>query len=245
IVNARAKRTFTRSRVQEKSRRALCPASRGTRPRLDRLAPRRRPAQRERERERRVSDADASYNRPSCDARTLKHVYPQRKHAKNNSLSEVTRPLSQGPRQNCVGVDHEDRPKTRPMFARHPSWMSCQWVIVHESCTLVNPGGPKETTTGQTISFSNDASAEERILLGGACRSRHGALFQQLHRLLPAVPHGEQHLLGVLPQPRPRQTIVLAGGPVELDGNPELAHAVGDSGLVERHNHLALAHQVR
>jgi hypothetical protein len=40
------------------------------------LAPRRRLAQRERERERRVSDADASYYGPARCTRTLKHVIP-------------------------------------------------------------------------------------------------------------------------------------------------------------------------
>jgi hypothetical protein len=60
----------------------------------------RRPGQRERERERRVSDADASYNATTTGARTPKHMIPKRKHAKNNSLSETTRSLSQGPRQN-------------------------------------------------------------------------------------------------------------------------------------------------
>ena len=53
--------------------------------------------ERERERERRVSDADASYYGPVNDTRTLKHMIPQRMHAKNNSLSKTTRSLSQGP----------------------------------------------------------------------------------------------------------------------------------------------------
>jgi hypothetical protein len=53
--------------------------------------------QRERERERRVSVADASYYGPVFDAKTLKHAIPQRKHAKNDPLSKnVTRSLSQG-----------------------------------------------------------------------------------------------------------------------------------------------------
>jgi hypothetical protein len=58
-----------------------------------------RPGQRERERERerRVSDADASYYVNLMSTRTLEHVYPQRMHAKNNSLSDATRSLSQGP----------------------------------------------------------------------------------------------------------------------------------------------------
>jgi hypothetical protein len=56
--------------------------------------------QRERERERRVSDADASYNGPINSAKTLNNAIPQRKQAKNNPLSKnVTRSLSQGTRQ--------------------------------------------------------------------------------------------------------------------------------------------------
>jgi hypothetical protein len=46
-----------------------------------------RAGQRERERERRVSDADTSYKGPFSGARALKHVIPQRKHANYNSLS--------------------------------------------------------------------------------------------------------------------------------------------------------------
>jgi hypothetical protein len=53
------------------------------------LAARSRLGQRERERERRVSDADASYYRPVMNAKTLNNAIPQRMHAKNSSLSEV------------------------------------------------------------------------------------------------------------------------------------------------------------
>ncbi len=58
------------------------------------------PPERERERERRVSHADASYNGPATSATTLDHVIPNRKHAKNNPSLKTTRSLSQGPRQN-------------------------------------------------------------------------------------------------------------------------------------------------
>src|SRR5580693_10749337 len=45
-------------------------------------------------------------------------------HAKHSSFPVATRSLSQGPRQNNVGVDHEDRPTTRPyVLAQHPTWM--------------------------------------------------------------------------------------------------------------------------
>src|SRR6185312_4482345 len=79
-----------------------------------------RPGQRERERERerRVSDADASYNGPISDTRTLKHLIPQRKHAKNNSLSEATRSLSQGPRQTFTLSTTAADPKPDLMYAR-------------------------------------------------------------------------------------------------------------------------------
>src|ERR1700722_16413322 len=41
-------------------------------------------------------------------------------HAKNNSLSEATRSLSQRPLSKQVGVDHKNRPKPDFMSARRP-----------------------------------------------------------------------------------------------------------------------------
>src|SRR6202046_3011084 len=73
---------------REKPSRALCSALPRQTPRREGLAPKRRLAQRERERERRVSDADASYYATNRGARTPKHVIPKRNHAKNNSLSK-------------------------------------------------------------------------------------------------------------------------------------------------------------
>jgi hypothetical protein len=78
------------------------------------------PGQRERERERRVSDADASYNGPAKTTRTLKHAIPQRKHANNNSLSKTTRSLSQGPCQNKLVSTTGTDPKPDLMFACAP-----------------------------------------------------------------------------------------------------------------------------
>jgi hypothetical protein len=90
--------------------RTLNPAGGGLSPRRWGLAPRRRPAQRERERERRVSDADASYYRPISDTRTLKHVHSQRNHANDNSLSNCDPvPLPRAPSKQ-VGVDHRANP---------------------------------------------------------------------------------------------------------------------------------------
>src|ERR1700722_17071482 len=57
--------------------RRVPPASRGSPSRRQRLAPRAALAQRERERERRVSDADASYNGGVCDTKTLNCAIPQ------------------------------------------------------------------------------------------------------------------------------------------------------------------------
>jgi hypothetical protein len=85
------------STARERSDRASRSVSREVKPRRVGLAARRRLGQRERERERRVSDADASYYGPANDTRTLDNAIPQRKHAKNNPLSKTTRSLSQGP----------------------------------------------------------------------------------------------------------------------------------------------------
>jgi hypothetical protein len=75
-------------RGREKSDRRLEPVNRAVPPRRVCLAARSRLDQRERERERRVSDADASYYGPANETRTLKHAIPQRKHAKNDPLSK-------------------------------------------------------------------------------------------------------------------------------------------------------------
>jgi hypothetical protein len=97
-----------------------------------------RAGQRERERERRVSDADASYYAPNRGARTPDCVIPKRNHARYNSLSKASRSLSQGPRQNCVGVDHEDRPRPDLMYAPPNSYLRCGYVAtVHDLCTTV------------------------------------------------------------------------------------------------------------
>jgi len=88
--------------AREKSSRASRPACRAILPRQRELAARGRRSQRERERERRVSDADASYNGPAITTRTLKHVIPQRNHAKNNSLSKNEQvPLPRSPSKTC------------------------------------------------------------------------------------------------------------------------------------------------
>ena len=68
--------------------RAPCPAYRRSSPRREGLAPWGQLGQRERERERRVSDADASYYATTTSARTPKHVIPKRNHAKYNPLSK-------------------------------------------------------------------------------------------------------------------------------------------------------------
>jgi hypothetical protein len=73
-------------RAREWSSRASCPAVAAVLPRRVGLAARCRLVQRERERERRVSDADASYYRPVNKTRALNHADPQRLHANNNSL---------------------------------------------------------------------------------------------------------------------------------------------------------------
>ena len=66
---------------------------------------------RERERER---DASATLTRPITDpsrAQRPSTALIPKECTRNTTLSLVaTRSLSQGPRQNCVGVDHEDRP---------------------------------------------------------------------------------------------------------------------------------------
>jgi len=68
---------FGAHRALEKPSRALCPAHRAPLARRRELTPLRQLSQRERERERRVSDADASYNGPIIDAKTLNSANPQ------------------------------------------------------------------------------------------------------------------------------------------------------------------------
>jgi hypothetical protein len=85
------------------------------------LAPLRQACQRERERERRVSDADASYYGPARSTRTLNDAMPRKLHAKNNSLSIATRSLSQGPRQNCWCRPRRPT-QTRPYDLPDPNW---------------------------------------------------------------------------------------------------------------------------
>ena len=72
-------------------------ASRGARPRRGASGRESRLDQRERERERRVSDADASYYGPATRTTTLNCAIPQRKHANYNPLSVATRFLSRNP----------------------------------------------------------------------------------------------------------------------------------------------------
>jgi hypothetical protein len=81
-----------------------------------------RVGQRERERERRVSDADASYNATTTGARTPKHVIPKRNHAKKPTLSQKTsRSLSQGPVKNMlVSTTKTDPDPTLCPPASHP-----------------------------------------------------------------------------------------------------------------------------
>jgi hypothetical protein len=62
--------------------RPLGPVARGVSGVLRRLERRDQLGQRERERERRVSDADASYYGPICGARTHVHAMPMKLHAK-------------------------------------------------------------------------------------------------------------------------------------------------------------------
>jgi hypothetical protein len=97
----------------------------------------RRVAQRERERERRVSDADASYKGPSSDTRTPKHVIPQRNHAKNNSLSKTTRSLSQGPRQNSWWSTTKTDPNPTLCSPAHPMARGHR-LLIHEVAAVVN-----------------------------------------------------------------------------------------------------------
>ena len=91
-------------------------------PRRKGLAARSRLGQRERERERRVSDADASYNTPSRGARTPKHVIPKRNHAKNNSLSKKRAgPSPKVPVKTMLVSTTETDPKTRPYVPPAPT----------------------------------------------------------------------------------------------------------------------------
>jgi hypothetical protein len=115
------------------------------------------PGQRERERERRVSDADASYNGPAKTTRTLNNAIPQRKHAKNNPLSKNDPvPLPRAP-LNKFKADHEDQPKTRPyvrptpnrgpqptrqtapMAARNPCGLQRHGSLYRNRCLLSSP----------------------------------------------------------------------------------------------------------
>ena len=104
------------------------------------------PGQRERERERRVSDADASYNRPIRDTRTLNNAIPQRNHAKNNSLSEATRSLSQGPCFTGKKSTTEANPKpdliSTPPSCRGTSpqaGMTGHGSFIPDLCAVVKP----------------------------------------------------------------------------------------------------------
>jgi hypothetical protein len=99
---------------------------RGLSPRRWELAPRRRPDQRERERERRVSDADASYNRPISGTRTLKHAIPKRNHANNNSLSvNDPVPLPRSPSKHWLPATKTD-PNPTLCLANTPNGMPTQ-----------------------------------------------------------------------------------------------------------------------
>ena len=77
--------------------------------------------QRERERERRVSDADASYYGPVNDTRTLNRAIPQRNHAKYNSLSKSDPvPLPRALLKPVKRQTTESNPKPDLMSTRHP-----------------------------------------------------------------------------------------------------------------------------
>jgi len=112
---------------RERPSRTCRPASRVPTTRRGPLAPRRQPSQRERERERRVSDADASYNGPTSSTRTLNCANPQRKHAKHNTLS-LSRPgpSPKVPVKNQVCCRPRSPTHTRPYVSpatlRMPSW---------------------------------------------------------------------------------------------------------------------------
>jgi hypothetical protein len=94
--------------------------------------------QRERERERRVSDADASHYGRVRHARPPGHMIPQRKHAKNNSLSDCDPvPLPRSPSKPV-----EDRPQSQPkpdlMFGPPYRWQTghrCLYTIVDRLST--------------------------------------------------------------------------------------------------------------
>jgi hypothetical protein len=113
------------SRAQEKPSRAIHSANRALTARRGELCPRRQLSQRERERERRVSDADASYNGPARSTRTLNCVIPQANHANYISISVATRSLSTVP-SKALAIDHEDRPKPSLMLCPAPTRMPRQ-----------------------------------------------------------------------------------------------------------------------
>jgi hypothetical protein len=108
--------------AREKPSRTFRPAPAARNPRRRELCPRRQLSQRERERERerRVSDADASYKGPARSTRTLKHVIPQRNHAKYNPLSKRPGTSPKAPAKTLVSTTETD-PTTRPYVLPHPN----------------------------------------------------------------------------------------------------------------------------
>src|ERR1700735_4174724 len=79
-------------------------------------------------------------------------------HAKNNSLSEATRSLSQGPRQNVQLPATKTDPLPDLMFepsqalpnSARPSaiWQKGYWLFIHECRTHVNPYLSKRSANG-------------------------------------------------------------------------------------------------
>src|SRR6202034_1190951 len=94
------------------------------------------PGKRERERERRVSDADASYNGPAKTTRTLNNAIPQRKHAKNKPLSKndpVPLPRALLYRyKSTTGAN----PKPDLMSARYPTGIRT-WLFIPQAAPAV------------------------------------------------------------------------------------------------------------
>src|SRR3984957_3655103 len=103
-----------------------------------------RPGQRERERERRVSDADASYYARVRSTRTLKHVIPKRNHAKNNSLSNNDPvPLPRALPKPVKRQTTRPNPKPDLMFDPHPQGLQGHGLLYSKWCLLSSPFGNK------------------------------------------------------------------------------------------------------
>src|SRR5271166_4066900 len=101
------------------------------------------------------------------------------------------------------------------------------------SSDIFRRGRSREASPARSMVALMPRSRPERDALLCPGRARRGSALQQVGHLLLGVAGREQELLGVLPESRPGQPSVLAGGARELDRDAELAHGPLDAGLLD------------